>query len=208
MSKLRLDSAIVVAPLALAAAVSLFSSVEARDPVNSAPVPATAADNPFIAPSPLPLQSPQFDLIRDEHFRPAFLQAMQQQLAEIDQITAQTSAPTFQNTIDQFEKTGQMLTRVRNVFSNLTSSHKTEVLQQIETELAPLQAAHADNILLNPRLFARIQSLWDRRDSLNLSTEQSEVLRQHYETFVRAGAKLDSAQQARIRSLNEEISKL
>ena len=204
---LRLAASALILP---AAAFCLFSSAQGRDPVTAAApsAPAPSADNPFNHPSSLPLQSPQFDQIREEHFRPAFLEAMQQQLAEIDQITAQSTAPTFENTIDAFEKTGQMLTRVRNVFSNLTSSHKTEALQQIETELAPLQAAHADNILLNPKLFARIKTLWDARTQLQLSTEQSEVLRQHYESFVRAGAQLNADQQARIRSLNEQISKL
>jgi peptidyl-dipeptidase Dcp len=196
------------APLILAAGTCLLSPSEGREPVTSAVTTTQAIDNPFDAPSSLPYQSPQFDRIREEHFRPAFLEAMQQQLAEVDQIASQTAPPTFENTIDAFEKSGQMLTRVRNVFSNLTSSHKTEGLQQIETELAPLQAAHADNILLNPKLFARISTLWEQRANLKLTTEQAEVLRQHYESFVRAGAKLNPDQQARIRSLNEQISKL
>ena len=112
-------------------------------------------DNPFASPSPLLFQTPQFDRIRDEHFRPAFVEGMRLQLAEMDAITAQTAEPTFENTITAIEKSGALLTRVRNVFSNLTSSHKNEALQAIETELAPLQAAHSDNILLNRRLFAR-----------------------------------------------------
>jgi peptidyl-dipeptidase Dcp len=101
-----------------------------------------------------------------------------------------------------------LLTRVRNVFSNLTSAHKNDALQNIETELAPLQAAHSDNILLNRRLYERVAKLWDSRESLKLNGEQAEVLKQHYESFVRAGAKLNDEQQARIRSLNEQLSKL
>ena len=165
-------------------------------------------DNPFASPSPLLFQTPQFDRIRDEHFRPAFVEGMRLQLAEMDAITAQTAEPTFENTITAIEKSGALLTRVRNVFSNLTSSHKNEALQAIETELAPLQAAHSDNILLNRRLFARVSSLWDRRDALGLTTEQQEVLKQHYEGFVRAGARLTDEQQTRIRALNEKISLL
>ncbi len=165
-------------------------------------------DNPFSSPSPLPFQTPQFDRIRDEHFRPAFIEGMRLQLAEMDAITAQTAEPTFENTITAIEKSGALLTRVRNVFSNLTSSHKNDALQAIETELAPLQAAHSDNILLNRRLFARVSSLWDRRDALGLTTEQQEVLKQHYEGFVRAGARLTDEQQSRIRALNEKISLL
>ena len=93
-------------------------------------------DNPFASPSPLLFQTPQFDRIRDEHFRPAFVEGMRLQLAEMDAITAQTAEPTFENTITAIEKSGALLTRVRNVFSNLTSSHKNEALQAIETELA------------------------------------------------------------------------
>ncbi len=167
-----------------------------------------SADNPFAAPSPLDFHTPAFDKVRLEHYQPAFTVGMKQQLAEMDAIASQTDAPTFENTIVAIEKSGALLTRVRNVFSNMTSAEKTKDLQNIETELAPLQAAHSDNILLNRGLFARVEKLYETRDTLGLSEEQREVLKQHYESFVRAGAKLDEAQQARIRSLNEQLSKL
>jgi peptidyl-dipeptidase Dcp len=165
-------------------------------------------ENPFASPSPLPFHTPAFDKIKDEHFQPAFMAGMKSQLAEMEAIASQADAPTFENTIVAMEKSGALLTRVRNVFSNLTSAHKSDALQNIETELAPLQAAHSDNILLNRRLFERVAKLWETRDSLKLTGEQSEVLKQHYESFVRAGAKLNDEQQARIRSLNEQLSKL
>ncbi|MFM7834878.1 MAG: dipeptidyl carboxypeptidase II, partial [Planctomycetaceae bacterium] len=168
-------------PLSLLAAFMTAASL-----VNQVAAGDLPPDNPFSSPSPLVFQTPQFDRIRDEHFRPAFLEGMRLQLAEMDAITAQKDAPTFENTITAIEKSGALLTRVRNVFSNLTSSHKNEALQAIETELAPLQAAHSDNILLNRLLFARVSSLWDRRATLGLMTEQKEVLKQHYENFVRA----------------------
>ncbi|MFM8843629.1 MAG: M3 family metallopeptidase [Actinomycetota bacterium] len=190
-------------PLSLLAAFMTAASL-----VNQVAAGDLPPDNPFSSPSPLVFQTPQFDRIRDEHFRPAFLEGMRLQLAEMDAITAQKDAPTFENTITAIEKSGALLTRVRNVFSNLTSSHKNEALQAIETELAPLQAAHSDNILLNRLLFARVSSLWDRRATLGLKTEQQEVLKQHYENFVRAGARLTDEQQVRIRALNEKISLL
>ena len=190
-------------PLSLLAAFMTAASL-----VNQVAAGDLPPDNPFSSPSPLVFQTPQFDRIRDEHFRPAFLEGMRLQLAEMDAITAQKDAPTFENTITAIEKSGALLTRVRNVFSNLTSSHKNEALQAIETELAPLQAAHSDNILLNRLLFARVSSLWDRRATLGLTTEQHEVLKQHYENFVRAGARLTDDQQVRIRALNEKISLL
>lgn len=179
---------------------------------NSEPAVTTAldlpADNPFSSPSQLPFHTPAFDTIRIEHYQPAFMAGMKMQLDEMEAIASQTEAPSFDNTIVGIEKSGALLTRVRNVFSNLTSAHKNDALQNIETELAPLQAAHSDNILLNRRLFERVEKLWNTRDSLGLSGEQNEVLKQHYESFVRAGAKLNDEQQARIRSLNEQLSKL
>ena len=165
-------------------------------------------DNPFASESPLPFHTPAFDTIKVEHFQPAFMAGMKKQLEEMDIIAAQAEAPTFENTIVAMEKSGALLTRVRNVFSNLTSANKNDALQNIETELAPVQAAHSDNILLNRRLFERVAKLWDSKDSLKLNGEQAEVLKQHYESFVRAGAKLNEEQQARIRSLNEQLSKL
>ncbi len=175
---------------------------------SAAPDTPLPADNPFAAPSPLTFHTPAFDKIRLEHYQPAFMAGMQQQLAEMDAIAGQSDTPTFDNTIVELEKSGGMLTRVRNVFSNMTSAEKTKDLQNIETELAPLQAAHSDNILLNRKLFARVEKLYETRESLALNQEQREVLKQHYESFVRAGAKLDETQQARIRSLNEQLSKL
>lgn len=193
--------------LAALLAGSACRSLEAKEPVSVA-AEKLPADNPFSRPSPLPYQAPEFDRIREEHYLPAFLEGMAEQLRELDAITADTAAATFDNTIVPLEKSGALLTRVRNVFSNLTSSNKTEGLQNIETELAPLQAAHADNILLNGKLFARVSSLWERREDLQLQPEQLEVLRQHYESFVRAGASLPENKKAQIRVLNERISRL
>ena len=191
-----------------------YSSAASKDPntpvtaQSSAADTQLSADNPFATPSSLAFHTPAFNKVRLEHYQPAFMVGMKQQLAEMDVIAAQTDAPTFDNTIVAIEKSGALLTRVRNVFSNMTSAEKTKNLQNIETELAPLQAAHSDNILLNRGLFARVEKLYATRDSLGLNEEQREVLKQHYESFVRAGAKLDEAQQARIRSLNEQLSKL
>ena len=203
--------------LTVTAAVSSheYSSGASKDPNTTVTVQSSAAaetqlsaDNPFAAPSPLTFHTPAFDKIHLEHYQPAFMVGMKQQLVEMEAIAAQTDVPTFDNTIVAIEKSGALLTRVRNVFSNMTSAEKTKDLQNIETELAPLQAAHSDNILLNRGLFARVERLYETRESLGLNEEQREVLKQHYESFVRAGAKLDEAQQSRIRSLNEQLSKL
>ena len=172
------------------------------------PSPELPADNPFVVPSPLPFHAPEFDKIKIEHFLPTFTAGMQQQLEEMNAIAGQTEDPTFDNTIVAMEKSGALLTRVSNVFFNLTSSEKNEALQNIETELAPLLAAHSDNLLLNRSLFQRVEKLWQTKDSLGLTAEQAELLKQRYEDFLRAGARLSDEQQGRIRSLNEQLSKL
>jgi peptidyl-dipeptidase Dcp len=166
------------------------------------------ADNPFAEPSPLPFHAPAFDKIRIEHYLSTFTFGMKQQLAEMQAIAKETEAPTFENTIAAMERSGAVLTRVDNVFSNLTSADKNKPLQNIETELAPLRAAHWDNILMNRQLFQRVEKIWLTRESLGLSEEQSEVLKQRYESFIRAGARLNDQDQGRIRSLNEQLSKL
>jgi len=165
-------------------------------------------DNPFAAASALPFHAPAFDSIRIEHYQPAFDAGMQIQLAEITAIVTQADLPTFNNTIVAIEKSGTLLHRVRRVFSNMSSAHTNKHLQNIQTEMAPLLAAHSDNILLNSRLFERVESLYESQESLQLTNEQQEVLRQHYENFVRAGAKLSKEHQNRIRSFNEQLSTL
>ncbi|MDA0810216.1 MAG: M3 family metallopeptidase [Planctomycetota bacterium] len=165
-------------------------------------------DNPFAAPSRLALQAPAFDTIRVEHYLPAFMAGIRQQLDEIKAIASLSDAPTFENTIVAIEKSGALLTRVEQVFSNLTSSNTNEFLQKTQKEVAPLLAAHSDNIHLNRQLFKRVETLYESRESLKLTGEQQEVLRHHYEDFVRAGARLQEDQQNRVRSLNEQLSKL
>jgi peptidyl-dipeptidase Dcp len=166
------------------------------------------AGNPFAAPSKLALHAPPFDSIRVEHYLPAFMAGIRQQLVEIKAIAGQSAAPTFENTIVAIEKSGALLSRVEQVFSNLTSANTNEFLQQTQKEVAPLLAAHSDNIRLNRQLFERVEKLYESRESLKLTSEQKEVLRRHHEDFVRAGARLPKKRQTRIRSLNEQLSKL
>jgi len=170
--------------------------------------PEPPAENPFAAPSTLALHAPPFDVIRGEHFLPAYLAGIKEQLQEMKAIAGRSDAATFENTIVGIEQSGALLGRVEQVFSNLASANTNKHIQNIQTELAPLLAAHSDNILLNRRLFGRVEELYKTRDSLKLTGEQQEVLRHHYEDFVRAGARLPQEQQNRIRSLNEQLSTL
>lgn len=191
------------------ATTSIVVAQPASSPQQDKSSPVTiSSDNPFSAPSKLALHAPDFSAIRVEHYQPAFDAGMQQQLKEMATIADNADTPTFENTIVPMEKSGALLDRARQVFSNMTSAHTNKDLQNIQTEMAPLLAAHSDNILLNQKLFKRVEQLYESRDSLKLDGEQQEVLRQRHEDFVRAGAKLSDEQQNRIRSLNEQLSTL
>jgi len=162
----------------------------------------------FAQPSPLFLHAPQFDKIHDSDFQPAIEQGMARQKAEITRIANDPAPPTFDNTLAAMERSGQMLDRVNEVFSALTGANTNDTLQKIETEESPRLAAHSDWIHLNPKLFARVQSLYDRRESLSLDPEQRKLLEVTYEDFVRAGAKLSPADQTRLKALNGQLSSL
>lgn len=183
----------------------------------SAPMPATASatsesprtdDNPFLVASSLPFGAPDFSRIRHEHFLPAFEAGMREQLEEVVAIASQPDAPSFANTIEALDRTGTILTRVSDVFSNLASAHTNPDIQKLQAEIAPRLAAHGDEILLNVALFKRVDQLYGQRDSLGLNAEQAQLLKKTHERFVRAGAQLGPEQQARIRAINERLSTL
>ncbi|MEC3952200.1 M3 family metallopeptidase [Nocardia sp. CDC153] len=163
-------------------------------------------NNPFLERSPLPYELPPFAEIHEDHYLPAFERGMAEQLAEIAAITASDEVPTFANTIAALERSGQVLTRVSNVFFNLVSSDTNERIQAIEAEVSPRLAAHADAIHLDPALFGRIDALYERRGELGLDAEQTRLVERYHLRFVRAGARLDAAQQARLRELNAELA--
>ena len=161
--------------------------------------------NPFLEPSELEYQLPPFDLIKDEHYLPGFYAGIAAQKAEIDFINSQPEV-TFENTIVALEKSGQILTRVANVFYNKSSSDTSDVIDAIEAEIAPKLAAHADSIKLDPTLFSRIKTLVTKSSALN--PEDSWVLNKYYEDFLQAGADLDPEKRERVKEINEELSTL
>ncbi|HEX5959791.1 MAG TPA: M3 family metallopeptidase [Rhodanobacteraceae bacterium] len=168
----------------------------------------TGASNPFFEPSTLPFGAPDFSRIKDSDYVPAMEAGMQQQMAEIDRIADNPAAPTFENTIVAMEKTGQMLTRVMNVFELYAGADTNPTLQKISEKMAPRLAAHQDAIYLNGKLFARIQKIHDQRASLDLDPESARLLEVDYRQFVLNGAKLSAADQARLKHYNEQISTL
>ncbi len=165
-------------------------------------------DNPLFSPSTLPFEAPDFDAIEVEHFRPAFEAGMKQELEEIEKIASGSEPPTFDNTIVAMEKSGELLRRTASVFYNLTSAHTNDQIQEIQAEMAPKLAAHSDNILLNGDLFKRVETLYEKRDELNLDAPSLKLLEDTHRDFVRAGARLSEDEKQRMREINERISAL
>ena len=167
-----------------------------------------ASANPFFAESSLPFALPPFDQIDDAHYRPAFERGMADQLVEIEAIANTADTPTFENTVVQMERSGRLLTRVANVFFGLTSADTNDVLDAIEAEIAPTLSAHNDQILLNDTLFARVKTLYDERDGLDLDAEARRLVEEYYTDFVRAGAQVSAAEKERLKAINAELATL
>ena len=174
----------------------------------AAPRTAAMSDNPFAAPSTLPFQLPPFDRIRDADYRPAFDAGMAEQLREVSAIAHSSAAPTFANTIVALERSGRLLERVETTFSNLNACNTDPQMEQIDTDMAPRLTAQSDAIHLNPALWSRVDALYNRRESLHLDPESLQLLTRYHTLFVRAGARLSDAQQARLKDLNKQISAL
>ncbi|MBQ9817306.1 MAG: M3 family metallopeptidase [Proteobacteria bacterium] len=164
--------------------------------------------NPFAEKSTLPYGIIDFSKLKSEHFKPALEAGMAQQLAEIDAIANQTEEPTFENTFVALEKSGDLLMRTETVFFGFTNSRTDDVIKAVENEMAPKLAAHQDAIMLNDKLFKRVEKLYQERASLNLDPESLRLLEVYYQEFVRAGAKLTPEQKAEVSKMNAEIATL
>ena len=165
-------------------------------------------DNPLAAESVLPYQYPPFDKIKDEHFVPAIEAGMREQLKEIEPIANDSEKPTFDNTIVAMERTGRLLDRAQRTFSNLNACDTNPTRQKIDKEMAPKLAAHHDEIFLNPKLFARVKALYEKRDELGLDPESAYLLERYYKDFVRAGAKLSDEDKEKLKKINAELANL
>jgi peptidyl-dipeptidase Dcp len=174
----------------------------------SKPAAAGAHQNPFLHESTLPYRLPPFDKIGNDDFKPALEAGMAEQRKEIDALTRNRAAVTFDNTIVALERSGQTLDRANRVMGYLTGSNTNPELEKLQQEMAPKLSAHSDAIFLNPDLFARVKSLHDQRDSLQLDPESLRLLERYYTLFVRAGAKLSEADKTRLRQMNEQLSTL
>lgn len=195
--------------LALALAASLGLAMPAYSQT-AAPAAAEAAkaSNPFFAESPLPLHYPQFDKIKDSDFAPAFDAGMAEQLKEVDAIADNAAAPTFDNTILAMEKSGQVLNRAQTVFFSLVGADTNDARNKLRADYAAKFAAHGDAIALNPKLFARIDTLYKARDTLGLDAEGVRLVERYHTDFVRSGANLSEADKATLKGMNSQLAEL
>ena len=168
----------------------------------------TIENNPLLQPWTAPYGLPPFDTIRPEHFVPAFAQALRSHLAEIEAIATNAEAPTFENTLAAFDKSGRGLSRIERVFYNLTASETSPALQAVEREMSPRLAAHHSAIYLDAKLFARIDDVHRRRGELGLTAEQGRLLERVHFDFVRAGARLSEAAKAKHAAIVERLAAL
>ena len=168
----------------------------------------TDTTNPFFGKYNTPFEVPPFDKILNQHYLPAFREGIKQQEAEIQAIIDNPEAPTFSNTIEAMEKSGQLLNKVSYVFFNLREANTNDSLNAIAEEIMPEITAHTDGINLNEKLFARIKVVYDNQEKENLTTEQKMVLQKYYNNFVRGGANLSPADHEKLKQINGELALL
>lgn len=168
----------------------------------------SSSENPFFAEYDTPFGVPPFSEIKNEHFLPAIEKGIKEQTSEIAAIVSNPDPADFENTIAAYDYSGEMIRKVTGVFYNYNSSNTNDEIQALAKEIAPKLSAHYDNINLNPELFKRVKTVYENRNSLNLNGEQARLLEDTYKDFVRGGAALDSAAQARFREINQELSVL
>ena len=164
--------------------------------------------NPFLNDYETPFKIPPFEEIEFAHYEPAFDTGMKEHLKEIEEIANNQQKPTFENTIEAMERSGETLDKVANVFFNLLGSNTNDDMDALAMKISPKLSAHNDSILLNKELFKRIKELFDNKGSFNLTTEQNRLLEETYKRFIRSGANLDNQSMERLTQINSSLSSL
>lgn len=195
-------------PILFAAAASSVLLAACATPPAPPPAPPPPRANPLLEKSSLPFQAPAFDKIQDGDFQPALEEGMKQRLAEVAAIADNPEPPTFDNTIVALEKSGQLLERTSRVFFALVGANTNDALQKVQEEEAPKLAANSDAVYLNPKLFARVAAIYDKRTGLGLSPDAVRLVEVYYQQFVLEGAKVAEADKPRLKAINEALSKL
>lgn len=187
--------------------IALFFSPIAGPQAQTAQ-PAFGPSNPFYAPSTLPFHAPPFNKIKDSDYEPAMDAGIAQNLVEIEKIANSSAPPTFENTFVALEKTGQLLNRVQSAFNGVAGANTDPTLQKIQETEAPKLAALQDAQMLNPKLFARVKAVYDKRGSLKLDQDSMHLVERTYANFVHAGANLSDADKERLKQINEQLATL
>ena len=162
--------------------------------------------NPLLTESKAPFGAPQFDQIKDEHYLPAFEQAIAEAKAEIDAIVANKAEPTFENTIEAMEYAGQTLNRVAGIFYNLLEANTNDALQEIAEKVSPMLTEYSMYVSLNNDLFQKVKAVYEKKDQLGLAQDQMKLLEDNYKGFVRGGANLSDADKELYSKWSEELS--
>ncbi len=165
-------------------------------------------ENPFLGEYKTPFGVPPFDKIKVEHYEPAIAEGIKQQLSEIEAITDNAEAPTFENTIIPLDYSGELLERVVLTMENINSANTSDELQEVLKKVSPMLSKHRDDISMNPKLFERVKVVYENMAQNNYTPEQKLLIEKTYKSFVRGGANLDSAKQAELRDINQKLSLL
>lgn len=164
--------------------------------------------NPLLEKFETPFESAPFSKIKIEDYKPAFIQAIEEAKAEIDAITANPEAPTFANTIEAMELSGEKLGRISSIFFNLNSAETNDEIQEIAQEVSPLLSEFGNDVRLNQNLFERIKVVYNQKDSLNLTDEQAYLLEKKYKGFSRNGANLNEEDKNKLREIDKQLAML
>lgn len=203
-----------LAPIALALAITGCVSTEneqkniTTSSIDNVATATLALSNPFAKAYNTPHEIPDFSKIKPQHYIPAFKAGIAAHNLEIAAIVNNPQTPSFSNTIEAIEFSGDLITRVGNVFFNLTSAETNDELTAIAKKVSPLLSAHSDDISLNAKLFSRVKSVYLQKDQLSLSPSQQKLLTDTYIGFVRSGANLNASEKDQIRQLNADLAKL
>jgi peptidyl-dipeptidase Dcp len=187
---------------------------EAKDTVNNAEkavqqqAKTVQGVNPFFTEYDTPFGIPPYSKIKEKHYIPAFEKGMADNLAEIEAIVNNPEAPNFKNTIEAYDRSGELLSKVSSVFFAMSSAHTNDELQKISQEISPKLTLHSDSISFNKGFYERVKSVYEQKDTFNLTTEQARLLDEVYKGFVQSGATLNDEQKAKISKINEEMSGL
>ncbi|MBP7215385.1 MAG: M3 family metallopeptidase [Candidatus Kapabacteria bacterium] len=167
-----------------------------------------AETNPLLSAFKTPHGVPPFEQIKSSDYLPAIKAAIEMHKKEINAIIEDKNAPTFDNTIESLEYSGELLNQIATVFFNLNSANTNDELQNAAKEIAPMLSKHNDEILQNPQLFVKVKAIYDKKESLNLNTEQLRLLEKTYKAFIKSGANLDEQKKARLAEINQRLSVL